>query len=129
MRTFWLVGVIAAGLSGMAYGGDDRIDRPELFGTPPAQWKYTHLTSSAVIKASSGVLGCVTINRAAPMVPDVPFSVYDSSDVNTVPNIIATFDITASSRTQTGSYCFHATTNEGITVLVPSGPSITVTYR
>lgn len=110
-----------------AFCGDDLLPRPDIYGPAATQWNYVYLTSTAAVKTSPGVLHCVTISSAATSAAAAGFTIVDSSDTSTIPNVIMAFPANAAAG---GSYCPDAITAEGISVMIPAnGPKLNITYR
>jgi hypothetical protein len=112
---FLIIGVKAA------FAGDDLASRTDLYGSIPAQWRYSNFTSTTQVKATSGVVHTISINKAT----NRAFIVYDSS--NTCGGTqFAAFASTAPIQT----FFYDAIFNNGLRICSPaSGPNVTVTYR
>ena len=117
--------ILAASLTiaSCLYAGDALLNRPDLYGTPATQWNYVTFNSTAVIKTSPGILHCITVTSA----PASIWSVRDSSDTDTVPVVISTFNVNA----QLGNYCYDAISTEGLAIMLPASGlcSMTASYR
>lgn len=111
-------------LPAFAFAGDDFLNRPDLFGTPPAQWNYSNFTTTTTVKSSSGVLHTFTLNSASTWT----YVIFDNTAASG--NKIAT--IAPASSTAPYTLTYDAKFNTGLSIGVPAGgtaPDITVTYR
>ena len=106
-----------------AFAADDLANRPDLFGALPTVWTSSNVTTTGVLKTTTGSLHCINVSSA----PLNAWTVYDSSDASTVPYVIARFPGAAT----VNNYCFNAKLNEGLTVVLPESGSVgvNVTYR
>ena len=106
------------------WAADPGAARPDLFGTPPAQWNYTTVVTTGVVNTAPGLLGRVTIAATCA----VPISIYDSTTTT------AGFLISIATVTATAGLSYDYTglrTLNGITLGVGAActSGVTVTYR
>lgn len=122
-RLLVLLGLLS--LSGVIYAADPGMARPDLYGTPPSQWNYSLVTSTAAVNTAPGLLGKVTINATCTS----PVGIWDSTTTApaTLPVVIATVTATAG---LAYDYTGLRTTN-GLTLIVGAQctSGATVTYR
>lgn len=120
---FACLGLLFIGVS--LYAGDDSLSRPDIYGTPPARWNYTHVTTTTTVKSTGGLISTIAINKVLCTGP-IGIIVYDNTTATG--SIFADYGVTNS--TQTYNYG-GANTATGITIGVPATctTSITVSYR
>ncbi len=106
------------------WAADPGAARPDLFGTPPAQWNYSTMVSTTVVSTVPGLLGRVTI----PATCAVPIGIYDSTTTT------AGFFVSIATITATAGLSYDYTglrTLNGLVIGVGAActSGVTVTYR